>query len=57
MDAEADAEVDAEVETERLAALIDGLALAGVLHPDRMTPELMRDALRRHLQALAEPRP
>ncbi|TDC08943.1 TetR family transcriptional regulator [Nonomuraea longispora] len=52
-----DLEVDAEVETERLAALIDGLTLAGVLHPDRMTPELMRDALRRHLQTLAEPRP
>ncbi|TDC97418.1 TetR family transcriptional regulator [Nonomuraea deserti] len=48
---------DAGVETERLAALIDGLTLAGVLHPERMTPELMRDALRRHLQALAEPRP
>ncbi|MGP3929581.1 TetR/AcrR family transcriptional regulator [Nonomuraea sp. KM88] len=49
--------MDAAVETERLAGLIDGLTLAGVLHPERMTPELMRDALRRHLQALAEPRP
>ncbi|GAA3584280.1 TetR family transcriptional regulator C-terminal domain-containing protein [Nonomuraea rosea] len=44
------------VETERLCALIDGLTVEGVLHPDRMTPELMTAALRRHLETLAEPR-
>jgi hypothetical protein len=44
------------VETERLCALIDGLTVEGVLHPDRMTPELMAAALRRHLETLAEPR-
>lgn len=46
---------DPVVETERLCALIDGLTLEGVLHPDRMTPELMLRALRRHLQTLVEP--
>jgi AcrR family transcriptional regulator len=46
---------DPAVETERLCALIDGLTLEGVLHPDRMTPELMLRALRRHLQTLEEP--
>ncbi|MFC4112008.1 TetR/AcrR family transcriptional regulator [Nonomuraea zeae] len=44
------------VETERLCALIDGLTVEGVLHPERMTPELMAAVLRRHLETLAEPR-
>lgn len=48
---------DAGVETERLCALIDGLTVEGVLHPDRMTPELMTLALRRHLETLTEPGP
>ncbi|MDP4508874.1 TetR/AcrR family transcriptional regulator [Nonomuraea turcica] len=47
---------DPKVETERLCALIDGLTVEGVLHPERMTPELMVQALRRHLQTLVEPR-
>jgi AcrR family transcriptional regulator len=47
---------DPKVETERLCALIDGLTVEGVLHPGRMTPELMVQALRRHLQTLVEPR-
>ncbi|YCK35746.1 TetR/AcrR family transcriptional regulator [Actinomadura sp. ATCC 39365] len=46
---------DVEVETERLCALIDGLTVEGVLHPERMTPGLMRRCLRRHLDTLAEP--
>ncbi|MEU1388611.1 MULTISPECIES: TetR family transcriptional regulator C-terminal domain-containing protein [unclassified Nonomuraea] len=46
---------DVEVETERLGALIDGLTVEGVLHPERMTPGLMRRCLRRHLDTLAEP--
>ncbi|MBF8192954.1 TetR family transcriptional regulator C-terminal domain-containing protein [Nonomuraea sp. K274] len=44
-----------EVETERLCALLDGLTVEGVLHPDRMTPSAMVLALRRHLETLAEP--
>jgi hypothetical protein len=43
---------DVEVETERLAALLDGLALGGVLQPDLTTPEVMRAVLRRHLDSL-----
>lgn len=46
---------DPEVETERLCALIDGLTVAGVLHPARMTPALMVATLRRHLGGLATP--
>ncbi|MEU8317899.1 TetR family transcriptional regulator C-terminal domain-containing protein [Nonomuraea sp. NPDC048881] len=48
-------DADVEVETERLCALIDGLTVEGVLHPERMTPGLMRRCLRRHLDTLAEP--
>ncbi|MFI6395892.1 TetR/AcrR family transcriptional regulator [Nonomuraea sp. NPDC050540] len=44
--------LDAELETERLAALIDGLTLEGVLRPDRMPPGLMARTLRHHLQTL-----
>ncbi|QQQ74851.1 TetR/AcrR family transcriptional regulator [Saccharothrix sp. 6-C] len=43
---------DVEVETERLAALLDGLALDGVLHPDLTTPEVMLAVLRKHLASL-----
>ncbi|NUP78444.1 MAG: TetR family transcriptional regulator [Nonomuraea sp.] len=46
------ADADIEVETERLAALLDGLTVEGVLHPERMTPDLMRRCLRRHLETL-----
>lgn len=42
------------VETERLCALIDGLTVEGVLHPERMTPGLMRRCLRRHLDTLTQ---
>lgn len=42
-----------DVETERLAALIDGLAVNAVLQPDRTTPEVMAAVLRRHLDDLA----
>ncbi|MEU3628547.1 TetR family transcriptional regulator [Amycolatopsis coloradensis] len=40
--------LDLAVETERLAALLDGLALSA----GRTTPELMRTVLRRHLETL-----
>ncbi|MGW2220228.1 hypothetical protein ACWCSD_35015, partial [Nonomuraea sp. NPDC001684] len=38
-----------------LASSGDGLTVEGVLHPERMTPGLMRRCLRRHLDTLAEP--
>jgi AcrR family transcriptional regulator len=40
------------VETERLHALIDGLAVHTALRPDLMTPEQIVAVLRRHLDAL-----
>ncbi|WP_410661100.1 TetR family transcriptional regulator C-terminal domain-containing protein [Amycolatopsis sp. lyj-112] len=43
--------LDLDVETERLAALLDGLALAGA----RTSPESMRAVLRRHLESLRAP--
>ncbi|WP_121008216.1 TetR/AcrR family transcriptional regulator [Saccharothrix australiensis] len=43
---------DVPVETERLAALLDGLAVDAVLQPDLTTPDLMRAVLRRHLAGL-----
>jgi AcrR family transcriptional regulator len=42
-----------EVETERLAALLDGLAVNAVLQPDLMTPAIMTAALGRHLDSLS----
>lgn len=46
------AELDVELETDRLASLLNGLTVDGVLHPDRMTPELTLALLRRHLESL-----
>ncbi|MGY6651085.1 TetR family transcriptional regulator C-terminal domain-containing protein [Amycolatopsis sp. TRM77291] len=43
--------LDLAVETERLAALLDGLALS----TGRTSPELMRTVLRRHLESLRCP--
>ena len=43
---------DAALETERLASLLDGLAVNGVLQPDLTTPDVMRAVLRRHLESL-----
>jgi AcrR family transcriptional regulator len=44
--------VDDPVEIERLAALVDGLALGGALHPTRLEPETIRAVVRRHLAAV-----
>ncbi|MFD4670593.1 TetR/AcrR family transcriptional regulator [Lentzea sp. NPDC058450] len=43
---------DLALETERLASLLNGLTVDGVLHPDRMTPELTVSVLRGHLDSL-----
>ncbi|WP_394616610.1 TetR/AcrR family transcriptional regulator [Lentzea sp. JNUCC 0626] len=43
---------DLALETERLASLLNGLTVDGVLHPDRMTPELTLSVLRGHLDSL-----
>ncbi|MBB5851649.1 TetR/AcrR family transcriptional regulator [Amycolatopsis umgeniensis] len=45
--------LDLAVETERLAALLDGLALSS----GRTSPELMLSVLRRHLESLRRPDP
>ncbi|GAA0364475.1 TetR/AcrR family transcriptional regulator [Actinoallomurus spadix] len=44
--------VDADTETERLYALVDGLALHSVLQPGRLDAEGLRAALRRHLDEI-----
>jgi AcrR family transcriptional regulator len=44
--------LDIALETERLASLLDGLTVDGVLHPDRMTPDLTVSLLRKHLDSL-----
>ncbi|MCM6775268.1 TetR/AcrR family transcriptional regulator [Nocardia sp. CDC159] len=49
--------VDLELETDRLAALLDGLALAAVVDPARRDPNAMRAVLRLHLASLVGPRP
>ncbi|MFE6866742.1 TetR/AcrR family transcriptional regulator [Kitasatospora sp. NPDC057692] len=49
-------DLDLGLETERLAALLDGLALGMVLHPDGVDPRAALLILRRHLRDLAERR-
>nr|WP_125654789.1 TetR family transcriptional regulator C-terminal domain-containing protein [Paenibacillus baekrokdamisoli] len=44
--------LDAKIETERLLALIDGLALHAIMQPDHVTPELIRSIVIHHLQSL-----
>ncbi|MBO2445501.1 TetR family transcriptional regulator C-terminal domain-containing protein [Actinomadura barringtoniae] len=44
--------VDDPIETERLAALVDGLSLAGALHPTRLDPTTIRTVIRHHLAGL-----
>ena len=46
------ADMDIELESTRLAALLDGLTLQATLLPDRYPPKLLRQVLRRHLDAL-----
>lgn len=43
---------DVPLETQRLSALLDGITVDAVLHPDRMPPELMLTLLRGHLDGL-----
>lgn len=43
----------AEVETDRLHALVDGLAVHGVLYPRALTPDRARAVLRAHVHQLA----
>ncbi|MEU8940895.1 TetR/AcrR family transcriptional regulator [Streptomyces goshikiensis] len=45
--------LDLDIEAERLAALVDGLGLSGVLHPDLLPPQTSLDVLRTHLEDLA----
>jgi AcrR family transcriptional regulator len=48
------APAEAELEVDRLHALVDGMALHGVLHPDVATPDRLEAALRAHVAQLAE---
>jgi AcrR family transcriptional regulator len=49
------ADLHIEHETERLTALLDGLALNGVLHPEILSPETIATILREHLDTLQPP--
>ncbi|MGW2375260.1 MULTISPECIES: TetR/AcrR family transcriptional regulator [Kitasatospora] len=44
--------LDLDLETRRLSALLDGLTLQGVQHPDLVGPDELRAVLRRHLDTL-----
>ncbi|OZE24632.1 hypothetical protein CH262_13500 [Rhodococcus sp. 05-2255-1e] len=48
------AEPESDLETERLAAMIDGLALRATLHPDQLSSAVARKVVRRHLTQLRE---
>jgi AcrR family transcriptional regulator len=47
--------LDLELEAERLHGLLDGLALHTAMRPDRMSPQLIRSVLARHLDSLDPP--
>ncbi|AMB91084.1 TetR/AcrR family transcriptional regulator [Bacillus altitudinis] len=46
--------VDLLLETERLYAVINGLALNGIVQPHRLPPQLMRSVLQMHLQSITK---
>ncbi|KZZ83117.1 MULTISPECIES: TetR family transcriptional regulator C-terminal domain-containing protein [Bacillaceae] len=46
--------LDPEIEIERLFALIDGLAIHGVIRPDECSPRKMSRVVRHHLQSLCK---
>ncbi|AJC61133.1 TetR family transcriptional regulator C-terminal domain-containing protein [Streptomyces sp. 769] len=48
-------DLDLIIETERLTALLDGLGLSTVLHPDLLTPQACLDVLVTHLGNLSLP--
>ncbi|WP_354637645.1 TetR/AcrR family transcriptional regulator [Kitasatospora camelliae] len=47
--------LDLELETQRLAALLDGLGLSGVLHPEVLSAAECARAMEAHLAELARP--
>ncbi|MFH8573751.1 TetR/AcrR family transcriptional regulator [Streptomyces sp. NPDC017993] len=47
--------LDLDIETERLTALLDGLGLSAVLHPDILSPQTCIEVLLTHLGALTAP--
>lgn len=47
--------LDLDIETERLNALVDGLSLSAVLHPELLNPRACTDALVAHLDELSVP--
>ncbi|GIO35052.1 MULTISPECIES: TetR/AcrR family transcriptional regulator [Paenibacillus] len=50
-------DLDIEVEIERFYALIDGLAVHAVLRPEKVTTDIMRRAVRKHLLSICRPAP
>ncbi|WP_244887347.1 TetR family transcriptional regulator C-terminal domain-containing protein [Bacillus xiamenensis] len=46
--------LDLLLETERLYAVINGLALNGILQPHRLSPQLMRSVLQMHLESITK---
>lgn len=48
-------DLDIAVESERLSALLDGLAMNAVLQPDRLPPDMIRRILAVHLDSLGKP--
>lgn len=48
-------DADLALESRRLCALIDGLSLHAILHPDRLDAAAVLDVLRRHLDTLVAP--
>ncbi|NGP62172.1 hypothetical protein FLT15_28715 [Paenibacillus thiaminolyticus] len=48
-------ELDAEIETEKLYALVDGLAMHRMMHPERLPAKRIESIIDQHLQGLCSP--
>ncbi|WP_019423426.1 TetR/AcrR family transcriptional regulator [Paenibacillus sp. OSY-SE] len=47
-------ELNREIESERLYALVDGLAMHAVMQPGRATPDVLKSVVLHHLEALCQ---
>ncbi|KAF0995044.1 HTH-type transcriptional regulator BetI [Geobacillus sp. TFV-3] len=45
-------DVSIELETERLYALVDGLAMHGIMQPDKLSPSQMEEIVEYHLRSI-----
>jgi len=48
-------DLDAEIETEKLYALVDGLAIHTLMQPERLSVQRMEQVIEQHLLMICQP--